>query len=337
MRGLLASGERGGVILFRRNLDGRLPQVTELTRAVREACAPDLPPLIGVDQEGGRVVRLLAPVLRLPPMRIIGAHGSARLAHEAARALGRELEALGFNMDFAPVFDVDTCAENPIIGDRSFSSDATVVASMASAFARGLQDSCVMACGKHFPGHGDTTTDSHLDLPIVTQPKERLLAVELAPFRGLRSVNCAALMTAHVVYTSLDPDRPATLSARIATDLLRGELGYDGVLISDDLEMKAIADRYPIEQAAVLAVEAGCDALLICSSLELQRRAHEALVREAEQRPAFRARVGEAARRFLAARRARPPAPADDETLRDIVGGAASVAVAHELDGLARP
>ncbi len=332
LRSALARGERGGAILFRRNLPGSLPDVAALIRSIAEAAPADLPPLVAVDQEGGRVTRLGTPVLRLPAMRAFGRLADGDLVRRAAEALGRELASLGFTMDFAPVLDVDTCPVNPIIGDRSFSDDPAVVARLGWAFAAGLQAGGVLACGKHFPGHGDTTVDSHKDLPCVDQPRQRLDAVEIVPFRGLRAETCAAVMTAHVVYPALDPDRPATLSPRIAHDLLRAELGYDGLLVSDDLEMKAVADRLPIEESAVQAVRAGCDVLLVCSSEEFQERAHSALVHAAERDAGFRAQVEASSARGLRARRARPPRPLGGDALRDAIGGAASSAILRELD-----
>jgi len=328
----VARGERGGAILFRRNLNASLADCLALTRAISEAAPLELPPLLGVDQEGGRVTRLSAPVLRLPPMRAFGRIGDANLVSRAAETLGAELLALGFTMDFAPVLDVDTCATNPIIGDRSFSRDPAVVARLGAAFASGLQAAGVMACGKHFPGHGDTTSDSHLELPRVEQPRERLLAVECVPFRELRASTCAAMMTAHVVYPTLDPDGPATLSRVIAHDLLRTELGYDGLLVSDDLEMKAVADRLPIEESAVRAVRAGCDLLLICASEDLQARAHASLVRTAETDRLFRAQIEASVARGLDARRRYPSRPTEAATIGDIVGGARSQAMARELE-----
>lgn len=304
----LAAGRLGGVILFKRNLPD-LETAHELCSAVLDACPDELPPFIGVDQEGGRVARFGEPVVQLPSMRVLGNIGDRDLVQRAAAALGTELAAIGFNLDFAPVLDVDSNPKNPIIGDRSFSPDPDTVARLGRAFARGLQQSGVLACGKHFPGHGDTKKDSHVDLPVVKRSKEQLDAVELPPFRAASHGGVAAMMTAHVVYEELDPGVPATLSRPICTGLLRGELGFGGVLFSDDLEMRALSDRYEIEQSAVAAVRAGCDALLICSDLELQRRAHAALVEKASSDDAFRARCSEARVRSLAARRQTPPRP----------------------------
>lgn len=312
----LAAGELGGAILFSRNVTPDVHQVAELCRALG-AAATDVPPIVSVDQEGGRVARLKEGVVRLPPALALGRLSDAAI-EAVARALGRDLAALGFSMDFAPVLDVHTNPQNPVIGDRAFSTEPDRAARAAIAFSRGLRVEGIAPCGKHFPGHGDTLLDSHLDLPRVTHDRARLDAVELAPFRAAAR-EVPAMMSAHVVYDALDA-APATLSRRVATELLRGELGFEGVLISDDLEMRAIAARYGAGDAAVLAVEAGCDALLVCKDEDAQLAAAEALDRRAERDPVFRARCDEAAARLTALRRAFPPraprlpapAPPDD-------------------------
>jgi beta-N-acetylhexosaminidase len=304
----LAEGRRGGAILFKRNLPS-LAAARELCARVLDAAPRELPPFIGVDQEGGRVGRLPPPFLSLPPMRVLGSLGDASLDEEVGSVLGLELALLGFNLDFSPVLDVDSNPKNPVIGDRAFSSDPAEVSRLGLAFARGLESSGVLACGKHYPGHGDTDTDSHFDLPVVKGDLERLAAVELEPFRAAARAGVASLMSAHVVYPALDATAPATLSHRIATELLRGELGFGGVLFSDDLEMRALSDRMSAAQSAVAAVRAGCDALLVCSDFSLQEAAHAALVREAERDAGFLARCREAAERGLAARRRFRPRP----------------------------
>jgi beta-N-acetylhexosaminidase len=328
----LGRGERGGVILFRRNLGGDFAEVAEQNRRIADAAPRDAPPLIAVDQEGGRVTRLGAPMLRVPPMRALGRIGDAALSRRVARVLGAQLAALGFTLDFAPVLDVDTCATNPVIGDRSFSDDPRKVRALGEAFAMGLADGGVLACAKHFPGHGDTTVDSHLDLPRVSAPRERLREVEIAPYVGLRAAQCACVMTAHVIYPALDAEHPATLSRAIVHDLLRVELGYDGLVVSDDLEMKAIADRMTIEESAVLAVRAGCDLLLVCSSEELAGRAFEALVREGERSVAFLEQMTSARARALAVRRSVPPKPLGPALLRDVFESPEASAAAQELE-----
>jgi beta-N-acetylhexosaminidase len=226
---------------------------------------------------------------------------------------------MGISVNFAPVLDVDSNPDNPIIGDRSFSSDPQVVAEFGLAFIEGLQSQGVLACGKHFPGHGDTDTDSHLALPSVAHRRDRLEAVELVPFRRVAGV-VGSLMTAHVVYDALEPGVPATLSPKIATDILRRELGFGGILFSDDLEMRAVADRSSIEESAVESIRAGCDVLLVCKDADLGARAHAALVKEAERDEAFSARCREAAERSQSFRRRFPsrPAPSKAALLRAI-------------------
>ena len=324
----LGQGRRGGAILFRPNVTEGPAQTAALVRQIH-AAAPETP-LVGVDQEGGRVARLRSPLLEVPPMRTIGSWGDLPLAERIARAVGREVGALGFTIVFAPVLDVNTCAQNPVIGDRAFGEDPGTVAAFGAAWIRGLQGTGVLACGKHFPGHGDTTKDSHVDLPVVDQPRERLEALELAPFRAAVAEGVAALMTAHVVYPAIDRQRPGTLSRAIATDL-RGAIGFQGMLVSDDLEMRAIGARWSIEDAAVQAVAAGCDALLVCWSEELQERAVGALTREAEASPAFRQRCEEASARVGAARRRIAARPLDADALSSVIEGPESRAVAAEI------
>jgi beta-N-acetylhexosaminidase len=331
----LRAGERGGAVLFKRNLTGDIADVGRLNASIAAVSAEELPPLVAVDQEGGRVARLSAPVLTLPPMRALGDHGNVDLIRRAARALAGQLGALGFSMDFAPVLDVNTCEQNPIIGDRAFGSDARLVMRTAVAFIQGLQDGGVLACGKHFPGHGDTSKDSHVDLPVVALDRARLEQVELLPFRAAAGAGIAALMTAHVVYEALDKAAPATMSRAVCGSLLRAELGFGGMLISDDLEMKAISDRYGIEDAAVEAVWAGCDALLVCSDEALQGRAHEALVRRAEKEPRFKERCVEAAQRTIRVRRLARPSPLPPESVASTLSSMVPVALVKELAAVA--
>jgi beta-N-acetylhexosaminidase len=303
----LRRGELGGIILFRRNVETPV-QVAELIGRCTAEVPPGLPLLVAVDQEGGRVTRFDAPLLQLPPMRALGGIGDSSLTARAARMLARQLAAMGFNMNMAPVLDVDTNPDNPIIGDRAFGSTAEQVITQAAAFSEGLLSGGLLSCGKHFPGHGDTAADSHLALPRVCHRPERLDAIELAPFRAAVG-RIPALMTAHVVFEALDPGVPATFSRRIITGLLREKLGYDGLVISDDLEMKAVCEPQGIADAGVGAIEAGCDVLLVCSSIDDCLATHAALVRRAERDPLFEARLRDAARRSLDLRRRVPPRP----------------------------
>jgi beta-N-acetylhexosaminidase len=244
--------------------------------------------------------------------------------------LGAQLAALGINVDFAPVLDVDTNPDNPVIGDRSFGRDAETVITHALAFARGLAARGVASCGKHFPGHGDTDLDSHLALPRIAHDRARLDAVELAPFRAARGL-VPSIMTAHVVFDALDPGVPATLSRRVITGLLREELGYDGVIVSDDLEMKAVFDRWGVAESAVRAIEAGCDLLLVCSRLELVEEAAEALVARASTDPSFAHRLTEAAARVDRLRAQVPSRPRTGDALARMLGDPDVAALEAEL------
>ncbi len=299
----LARGRRAGAILFRRNL----PSATAahaLCVAIASA-APGTPPLIGIDQEGGRVARLGDPVVRLPPMRRLAQTRDAWLLENAALLVARQLRALGFNLDFAPVLDVDSNPENPVIGDRSFGSTPQAVMAAARPFLRGLLRAGMPPCAKHFPGHGDTSIDSHVALPTVSRSASSLHRLEIEPFRRLLSLPC--WMSAHVFYPSLDPVSPATLSATILTGIARRQLRFKGIMFSDDLEMGAVRGLASIEELAVAAVRAGCDVLLVCSDWALQERALEALVRQAEREEAFRVRCQVAAERSQALRCRWPP------------------------------
>ena len=299
---LLSEHAVAGLILFKRNIQD-LDQAATLIASCVDGIDTRDPILVCVDQEGGRVARFAEPLLRLPPMRTLAAAADPQLTREAATVLGRQLRALGINLDFAPVLDVDTNPDNPVIGDRSFGTNSDAVIEQALAFADGLHDGGVLSCGKHFPGHGDTDLDSHLALPSLRHPRARLDDVELRPFRAAVG-RVPSLMTAHVVFEAVDPEVPATMSRAAIEELLRKDLGFDGAVFSDDLEMKAITDRYSIEEAGLLAIEAGCDLLLVCSDLDAAARLREALALEADRSPRFRARLLEARSRADALRRA---------------------------------
>jgi beta-N-acetylhexosaminidase len=217
-----------------------------------------------------------------------------------------ELALAGINLNFAPVLDVNSNPQNPVIGDRAFSCTPKEVIEMSLAWTHGLRDGGIIPCGKHFPGHGDTDKDSHFDLPVVHKSQEELKAVELPSFVAACNSSIEALMTAHVTFPALDADQPATLSEPIVTGLLRHQLGYGGVVFSDDMAMKAISDNYGHEQAAVRAVRAGVDVLLFCHELSRAVEAFEFLSNEAEKDPALRSqiessnrRVGDLKRRYL--------------------------------------
>jgi len=281
LRSLARDFDLGGVILFKRNVEAPA-QVAGLVRDLREL-GREHPPWIAVDQEGGRVARLRDPFTEWPPMATLGRGGDAQLTGRFARALARELRLVGISLDFAPVLDVHTNPSNPVIGDRALSEKPELVAEHGCVIIEALQGEGIAACGKHFPGHGDTATDSHLTLPFVEHTPDRLRAVEFVPFKAAIEAGVATIMTAHVLVPALDEARPASLSRRIVHDTLRTELGFEGLIISDDLDMRAVADQYTLERASVLAVEAGCDAILLCGADQgRQAAALEALVHAVE-------------------------------------------------------
>jgi len=278
----IAAGRVGGVILFARNIEG-LAQLRSLTASLHDAAPARAPLLIAIDQEGGRVQRLREPWTLWPPMRRAGELDDLALTGEVAAALARELLDVGIALDFAPCVDVDTNPDNPVIGDRSFSRDASRVAEHARHFVSAMQLAGVAACAKHFPGHGDTAGDSHFELPRLEHDLKRLREVELPPFRAAVEAGVASLMTAHISFPALDGDRPATLSPPIMA-ICREELGFDGVVFSDDLEMKAVADRYTPEELVSGALESHVDAFLVCSDAALRDRVLAQLEREPAER-----------------------------------------------------
>jgi beta-N-acetylhexosaminidase len=293
----LARGEVGGVVLFSRNIESPV-QVRELCRQIRSAAGRDNPlPLIAVDQEGGRVARFKEPPFTwFPPARACSLFccRNESVAEGVGAATAAELRAVGIDVNFAPVLDVGSNPRNTVIGDRAFSDDPRTAAALGIAFAKGSLSRGILPVGKHFPGHGDTFADSHKELPVVRAGREALLRRELLPFRLAVGAGIPALMTAHVSYPALDRALPATLSRKILHDLLRERFRFRGAILSDALEMKAITDRYGIGEAAVLAVTAGCDVVLVCRGEDEQAGTIDRLAREATDRPAFRRAVAAA-------------------------------------------
>ncbi len=279
---LLDDTRAGGVILFRRNI-GTPAQLHALISTLQaHAAAIGLPPLfVAIDQEGGNVGRLPAPFTTVPSQMAQAATGDPQSAAACAVITAQQLRAFGVNTNFAPVLDVNNNARNPVIGVRAFGSDPDLVAQYSRAALQGYEEQGVIATVKHFPGHGDTTVDSHLGLPIVRYDRARLDRIELAPFRDAITAGVPAIMTAHIVFEALDA-MPATLSRPILTDLLRHELGFDGVIFTDALEMRALRDRYTLPASAVLSKAAGADVVLPIGSLEEQRDVAHALIAAVE-------------------------------------------------------
>ena len=312
---LLARGV-GGVILFSRNV-GQPAEVLETTSSIKRRAGR--PVLISLDQEGGKVARLRQGFSEVPSMRALGETGSAALTREVGALIGRELRAVGFDMNYAPVLDVDTNPDNPVIGSRSFGRTPERVSELGVALAAGLESVGIAACGKHFPGHGDTSRDSHLELPRLAHSLERLQQVELQPFAAAVKAGIPSLMTAHVIFEPLDPLYPATMSHAVLHGLLREKMGYDGLVVTDDLEMRAIADHYSVEDTVVRGLNAGVDQFLCCHTAELAQRAIEAVIHAVEAGTVSRETLATANRRVrtITERYARPaPAMPDLTVLR---------------------
>ncbi len=271
----------GGVILFRRNVESP-QQVARLCRDLQElnAKVSEIPLLIAIDQEGGMVMRVEQGVTAIPSAMAFQEAGSERDCEQLMRVSGEEMRAIGINMILAPVLDVNNNPLNPVIGVRAFGEDAETVIQFGMAALHGLQNSGVVATAKHFPGHGDTLTDSHFTMPVVGHDMARLNSVELRPFKAAIAEGVPAIMTAHVVFPAIEhaPDLPATLSQRVLTGLLRNELGFKGVIVTDCLEMAAISDGVGVAQGAVATLQAGSDLVLISHLEDRQASAVERVV-----------------------------------------------------------
>lgn len=292
----------GGTILFRGNVDTPA-QARDYISQLQALAPAGLPLLMGIDQEGGAVMVLQREAAPAPAPMALGALGAPALSEQAARSIARDLREVGFNMVYAPVADVNVNPRNPIITDRAFGADPQQVAQHVAAQVRGFQAEGILACAKHFPGHGDTDVDSHLALPTVRHGRERLHAVELVPFQAAIQAGVGSVMTAHITFPALDPaGLPATLSRPILTGLLRADMGFDGLVVTDSMSMHAIARNFGIREAAAMTVAAGADLVLACGSLEQVRLMWEGVYAAVQSGQIPRARLDEAVARILRAK-----------------------------------
>ncbi len=270
----------GGVILFARNYHDP-QQLRALTTEIHKLREPEL--LIAVDQEGGRVQRFRDGFAALPPLRLLGAGYEAdpgqtrQRVENVAWLMAAEVLAAGVDFSFAPVLDIDH-GHSEVIGDRAFHGDPDAIGELGAAYVAGMHRAGMAAVGKHFPGHGFVSADSHIDLPLDERPCDEIAATDLRPFRHLVSAGLDAVMPAHVIYADCDP-RPAGFSPYWLCDVLRGELGFDGVIFSDDLSMQAAVEMGPVEERAAQALDAGCDMLLVCNDPAAAIRVLESLER----------------------------------------------------------
>lgn len=289
-----------GVILFAKNVADRLQTQKFINDLHSNSQAPLL---MAVDQEGGIVERFRFPEMSLSPgLMALGHANDLELTYKVHEVMGLELKDIGIHIDFAPCIDVNNNPANPIIGVRSFGSDPNLVAEHGAAALRGLQAGGVAACVKHFPGHGNTALDSHLSLPSISSTIDELRKTELPPFEAAIKAGVETIMTAHIIFPELDPELPATLSKPILTGILRKELGFNGIIVTDSLSMKAIADRWGFAEATVLSIEAGADLVLALGPVKNQLEALEGLIKAVEEGRITEARLDESLTKLEALR-----------------------------------
>lgn len=289
----------GGVIFYKENIGG-LSASVKLVNSLKAANADnDAPLLLGVDQEGGKVSRLPEDFEKIPDNATVGKSGDADLAEEMGGLLAAEVRTMGFNVNFAPVLDVNSNPNNPVIGVRSFGADAELVAKMGVAEMRGMQDGGVITAVKHFPGHGDTSVDSHLTLPVVRKTLDQLRQLEWVPFKAAIDEGADMVMVAHILFPRIDNDAPASFSKVIIGDQLRGTLGFDGVVITDEMTMGAIANNFGIVNAALKSVEAGSDILMIAHGYDKMRSVYDQLHKAVKEGRIPESRIDDSVRRVL--------------------------------------
>lgn len=276
---LISKYKIGGVILYKRNIESK-NQLRALVGRIKEV-AGNNNFLVAIDHEGGRVFRLPPPFTQIEPMDKLGEayrrDQSIGHAYELGRLMAKELNSVGINLNFAPVLDINTNPYNPIIGNRAFDVDPQIVSLLACELIRGMTDGGILCCGKHFPGHGDTCVDSHLGLPRLNHTLDRLKNFELLPYEAAIKQGVPSIMTAHIIFGVIDPRHPATLSKKIIGGVLREMLGFEGVVFTDDVLMKAISDHFTVAGASVMSIQAGCDMIIISKDSGEQMRTIEVL------------------------------------------------------------
>ena len=261
---LITDKKVGGVILFKDNISDS-NQLLQLINDIKGINSTNkIPIFISVDQEGGRVNRLPSEIKSLPSNEIIGNKNDNKLAYDIGKNIGYALGSFGFNMDFAPVLDVNSNPNNTVIGDRSFSNDKDKVASLGASEINGFKDSNIISVAKHFPGHGDTATDSHYALPIINKTLDELKSVEFVPFKKAIEEKVPAIMVSHILMPQIDANNPASMSKTIITDILRKDLKFDGLIVTDDMTMGAVTNDLDITTACINSINAGADLLLVC-------------------------------------------------------------------------
>ncbi|WP_237175630.1 beta-N-acetylhexosaminidase [Paenibacillus xylanexedens] len=297
---MITNQKVGGIIFYANNVS-TLEGTAKFVKSIKEANQSNpVPIFMSVDQEGGKVSRMPDTVESIPSSRKVGETKDSALAETMGELLARQVQLAGFNVDFAPVLDVNSNPKNPVIGDRSFGSSAELVSRMGIAEMKGLRSEGIIPVVKHFPGHGDTSVDSHLDLPVVNKTEKQLAELEWIPFQAAVKEQVEAVMVAHILFPKLDPDHPASLSDVIIGEHLRGKFNYNGVVITDDLSMGAIAKNFKLDQAALATVKAGSDILLVAHSYESAKTIFDTLISAVKSGKITESRIDESVYRILA-------------------------------------
>ncbi|QSF47750.1 beta-N-acetylhexosaminidase [Paenibacillus tianjinensis] len=297
---MISKDEVGGIILYKDNIQNLKSMVALINDLKKSNIGNTVPLFMSVDQEGGKVSRMPAEYTAIPSNAKVGISGNADSAGMMGRLLAREVLSAGFNMDFAPVLDINSNPDNPVIGERSFGSNADIVTRLGIAEMKGMSEEGAIPVIKHFPGHGDTSVDSHLELPVVNKTAAQLAKLEWLPFQAAIQEHADAVMVAHILYPKLDPEKPASLSKTIIGNLLRGQMGFDGVVITDDLTMGAITEHYTLPAAAIDTVLAGSDVLLIAHEYANEQMVRKALINGVKKGKIPESRIDESVYRILA-------------------------------------
>ncbi|MFJ7827304.1 beta-N-acetylhexosaminidase [Psychrobacillus sp. NPDC096623] len=295
---IISTDQVGGIILFKDNLKDAHQSVTLLNAIKEENTNNKVPLFLGVDEEGGRISRLPG-VTKLPTNEDLGKQNDATLSYDIGKLLGKEVSAFGFNLDFAPVLDINSNPDNPVIGNRSYGTDAEIVSELGIRTMEGIQSERVISVVKHFPGHGDTMVDSHKELPIIQKSLKDLHALELIPFARAIDHGAEVVMIGHILLPKIDSTYPSSLSKKIITDILREQLDYEGIIITDDMTMKAILNTFEIGEAAVSAVKAGNDIVLVAHDYANVFKAKEAILQAIEAGEITEQRIDESVKRIL--------------------------------------
>ena len=295
---LIQDSKVGGVILFAKNIKDST-QLATITNSIKNLSNPEIPPIIAIDEEGGMVTRMPSDIESMPSAYSIAQTGSTDLCYQSGEIIGKQLNALGLSTGFSPVLDIWSNPDNMIISSRAYGTTPEDVSTYATQAMLGLKSQEVIPVGKHFPGHGDTLDDSHYSLPVITKTKSELESYEFIPFKTAIDNGIPAIMVGHLLCTDIDSTYPASLSKTMVTGILKTELGFNGVVFTDDLTMDAIDNQYSVEDAGVMALNAGCDMLLVCHGYDNATNTINNIISAVENGTLSESRLNDAVYRIL--------------------------------------